>query len=251
MYNLKDAMEYLVNMAVPHTIDMIGNRGETVTFVDKTMRQLMPKSNIPRVSNEDEIRMSTLTSLVEYLKANIDVEQGAMILHVVSPTEVRYYSALNENRERERLVRVIANVPDFSFGRFMDQENFVISLQSKFIPGEDRDLLLKFAGTVEDGTVQTYGDDGVTQKATIKTGLASKSDALVPNPVHLRPYRTFIEVTQPESQFIFRMKQDKYDGVSCAIFEADGGAWVNEAMHNIKEYLKFELEGLDNITVIS
>lgn len=251
MDNLKDAMEYLVNMAVPNTIDTIGNHGETVTFVDKTMRQLMPKSNIPLVSQDDVIRMSTLTSLVEYLKAGIDTVRGKMMVHVVSPTEVRYYSQLNPNRERELVAIINANVPRFDFGSFMDKEKFIIALQSKFIPGEDRDLLLKFAGTVEDGTVQTYGDDGVTQKATIKTGLASKSDALVPNPVRLRPYRTFTEVVQPESQFIFRMKQDKYDGVSCAIFEADGGAWVNEAMRNIKEYLKFELEGLDNITVIS
>ena len=54
-----------------------------------------------------------------------------------------------------------------------------------------------------------------------------------------------------KSQFIFRMKQDKYDGVSCAIFEADGGAWVNEAMKNIKEYLQFELVGFENFTVIA
>lgn len=63
--------------------------------------------------------------------------------------------------------------------------------------GNDRDLILKFAGTVENGTIAQYGDDGVTQKATVKTGIASKGDAIVPNPVRLRPYRTFIEVEQP------------------------------------------------------
>lgn len=30
--------------------------------------------------------------------------------------------------------------------------------------------------------------------------------------------------------FRFRMKQDKYDGITCGLFEADGGAWKIEAM---------------------
>ena len=115
----------------------------------------------------------------------------------------------------------------------------------------DRALLLKFAGTVESGTLAEYGDDGVTQKATVKTGIASKGDAIVPNPVKLKPYRTFLEVDQPASEFVFRMKQDKYDGVLCALFEADGGAWKMEATERIKKYLESELKEYDNFTVIS
>lgn len=72
----------------------------------------------------------------------------------------------------------------------------------------------------------------------------------VPNPVELAPYRTFLEVEQPESQFIFRMK----DGPRCAIFEADGGAWRNQAITNIREYLKNELfEEIDSnrITILA
>ena len=149
---------------------------------------------------------------------------------------------------------VKAMVPDFNFNHFMDQEKFCINLQSKFIddPDTDRALLLKFAGTVEAGTVAEYGDDGVTQKATVKTGIASKGDAIVPNPAKLRPYRTFLEVEQPVSEFIFRMKQDKCEGITCAIFEADGGAWKVAAMKSIKDYLQFELEDYkEQFTVIS
>lgn len=56
---------------------------------------------------------------------------------------------------------------------------------------------------------------------------------------------------QPASEFIFRVKQNKYDGISCAIFEADGGAWKIAATSSIKDYLQFELSGLDQFTVIS
>lgn len=163
----------------------------------------------------------------------------------------RLYSMLDLDRVREYMVEVHAQVPEFRYGRYMDHENFLIALQSKFIPNDDRERLLRFTGTVENGTVAQYGDDGVTQKATIKTGIASKGEAIVPNPVRLRPFRTFIEVEQPESAFVFRMRQDGDDGVECAIFEADGGAWKNAAMKNIKEYLQFELSDLPQFTVIS
>lgn len=160
---------------------------------------------------------------------------------------------LDPNRDRETLVVVRARVPEFYFNRFINQEEFCINMQSKFIDASatDRALLLKFAGTVESGTLAEYGDDGVTQKATVKTGIASKGDAIVPNPVKLKPYRTFLEVDQPVSEFIFRMKQDKYDGVLCALFEADGGAWKMEATERIKKYLESELKEYSDFTVIS
>ena len=52
------------------------------------------------------------------------------------------------------------------------------------------------------------------------------------------------------SEFIFRMKDKDY-GVSCAVIEADGGAWINVATKNIKEYLEFELSEFKNILIIS
>lgn len=235
---IRATLEYINGLKEPTIKEIDGN-----TYSDKPLERI---SYIPYAG---AIEMKTLSSFVEYIKANIDEMSDKMIVHVVSPTEVRLYSALDMDRKREYLVKVNAELPDFRFGNFIDHESFVIALQSKFVPNDDRDLVLKFAGTVEDGTVAQYGDDGVTQKATVKTGLASKADAVVPNPVNLIPYRTFLEVQQPASDFIFRMKSSC--GVQCAIFEADGGAWKNEAMDNIKEYLKNELADLKQFTVIS
>lgn len=235
---IKEALEYIVGLKKPVITEIDGN-----TYSDK------PLNRISYVPYAKTIEMKTLTSLVEYIKANIDSMSEKMIVHVISPTEVHLYSSLDADRKREYLVEVNAELPDFRFGSFIDHENFVIALQSKFVPNEDRDLVLKFAGTVEDGTVAEYGDDGVTQKATIKTGVASKADAVVPNPVNLIPYRTFLEVQQPASDFIFRMKSSC--GVQCAIFEADGGAWKNEAMSRIKNYLALELSEYPQFTVIS
>jgi hypothetical protein len=237
---IKEALEYIVGLNEPKLNNIDGE-----TYSDKTLHRIChnPKATA--------IELTTLRSLVDYIKSNTDIMSDKMIVHVVNPTRVTLYSDLDLDRKREYLVEVNAEFPQFPFDRFVGHENFIIGVQSKFIPNNDADLLLKFAGTVEGGTIADYGDDGVSQKATVKTGLASKSDALIPSPVTLKPYRTFTEVDQPESQFVFRMKEDKYEGVLCALFEADGGAWKLNAMENIKEYLERALEGMEQFTIIA
>lgn len=48
----------------------------------------------------------------------------------------------------------------------------------------------------------------------------------------LRPFRTFLEVEQPESEFLLRVDPDEGIG----FFEADGGIWKLEAKKNIADY---------------
>ncbi len=237
---LKELVQYGNELAAPNFEDY-----GTIHYSDKKM---YPMDFCQRAT---AIEMSTLTGLVDYVKAQIDESTEKMIIQVVSPAEVLLISALDDDRKRETLVSVTARVPEFKYGRYMGNEEFIIALQSKFIGNDDRDLLLRFAGTVKNESITEYGDDGVSQKATIKTGITSVGEAIVPNPVKLRPFRTFIEVEQPESSFVFRMRQDEGRGVECAIFEADGGAWMNAAMKNIKNYLKFELAEFPQFTVIS
>jgi len=238
--DLKETLMYIVGMRKPELLDIDGE-----TYSDK---ELIRICHNPKAA---AIELTTLRSLVDYIKSKSDTMEDKMIVHVVSPTQVKLYSNLDLDRVREYMVEVNAELPKFPFDKFVGHESFIIGVQSKFIPNNDADLLLKFAGTVEGGTIADYGDDGVSQKATVKTGLASKSDAIIPSPVTLKPYRTFTEVEQPESQFVFRMKEDKYEGVQCALFEADGGAWKLNAMESIKEYLERELEGLTQFTVIA
>ncbi len=239
---IKNALEYIIGLNEPEILH-IGSE----TYSDKQLHRI---SHNPKAA---AIEMTTLSSLIDYIKSNVDTMADKMIVHIQSPTMIQFYSKLDKDRKREYVVEVNAQVPEFRFNQFFDHESFCINLQSKFIDETDTDraLLLKFAGTVESGTVAEYGDDGVTQKATVKTGIASKGEAVVPSPVTLKPFRTFVEVDQPLSKFIFRMQQDKYDGVQCALFEADGGAWKIEAMKSIKKYLETELADVEGLTIIS
>lgn len=53
---------------------------------------------------------------------------------MVSPTEVRLYSGLIDERDREYLLKSSAIVNEFQFDHYYDQERFLIELQSNFIP---------------------------------------------------------------------------------------------------------------------
>lgn len=141
-------------------------------------------------------------------------------------------------------VRSAFNVKsEYQFGRWYDQENFMISLQANFQPNDDLAAVMRLAGNIEKKNNQTFSDDGVTQVATMTVGVASKADAMVPNPVELIPYRTFHEVVQPASKFVFRIGDKEEPAFK--IVEAEGGIWKNEAVDHIKTYFWDALSDTD------
>ncbi len=242
---LKAAIEKILSLDAPHIEEIEGR-----TYVDKNMTQISKELRATCIT------MNNLSSLVDFIKkSKADFKTGHYIVQVVSPTEVCLFSGLDADRQRETLAVVSAEIPEFTFGRFIGNEEFVIGVQSKFLNDtaeiNDKPIILQFAGNVKAGTVAEYGDTGVGQKAAIKKGVSSLQEVEVPSPCHLMPYRTFTEVEQPMSDFIFRVKDDDRYGVTCALFEADGGAWKNEAKANIKKYLESALLNETNIFVIS
>lgn len=218
---IKEALQYLVNLG---NVDVYYENGQAYSTQPL---QLLKEP----IANPLHVR--SLSGLVEYLKSYFDVEETLMV-HVSSPIEVIAFSALNSNENRNEYIKATAMLPSFSFDRFYDTEDINIKLQSCFVKNDDRDIMLKIVGNIKEEAVNTIGDDGVSQAVIAKTGVATVSNVKVPNPVVLKPYRTFVEVEQPESDFIFRMQS----GPRCALFEADGGAWKLSAMKNIKHYLE-------------
>lgn len=215
----------------------------------------MPINNELRA---ESISISSLIGLVDYIKQTRDLKDCSYIVHVVSPVEVQLISGLDTDREREVLVKVEANVPEFRFGSYYSSEEFLINVQAKFLDQmatgdiqNDKAIILQFAGGVRAGTVAEYGDDGVGQKATIKKGVSSLKEVEIPSPCLLVPYRTFIEVEQPVSSFIFRARDNENLGVQLALFTADGGAWKIRAMENIKRFLEEQLNDVGNVMVIA
>lgn len=237
---IKEALQYIVAQARPEIREINGQ-----TWSDKNLVRIdyHPKNNNP-------ISFSTLDSLVDYIVSDFDFLNDMYFVHVESPTRVKVFSNLDNDMKRDHVAEVRAEIPDQITDRYMDCDKFLLALRSRFVETEDQKLLLKYAGTVEAGTITEYGDDGVSQKAVVKTGVASKSDALLPSSVLLAPYRTFSEVSQVESSFVFRMEENK-GHITCGIFECDGGAWRLKAMAAVKNYLQERLADRPNFKVIS
>lgn len=184
--------------------------------------------------------VATLSSLCDYARENRDALDVATIsAHVVSPTEVRLFGALDA-RARQREVFVTAktvNLMDGFLDKFMSIEDFVLGMQVRFENAGDRAKVIGLLGTVKSEVVKTSHDDGMTQVVEARAGAVLKTEAAVPNPVTLRPFRTFREVEQPESSFVLRVKQTESLPM-VGLFEADGGAWKLAATERVMRWLR-------------
>jgi hypothetical protein len=246
MENLKEALQYIAGLGVDaEKTEVLEINGKTYADKALTRYDKMPKAG--------KIQASTLTSLADYIHQCNAEFPGSMIIHIVSPTQVRLMSALDKEREREVLFEVNAETSEFRFDQWYDQERMMIDLQANFQKNEDLELVLKAVGNIEKKNGQAYSDDGCSQVATMTVGIAAKADVIVPNPVELIPYRTFQEVEQPASKFVFRIGDKEVPAFK--IVEAEGGIWKNEAISNIKTFLLEQLSTLEDkirtdITVI-
>lgn len=223
----RDALEYLSEQGNSEIIEVNGQQ-----YATRQLYKVLEPTPAPLV-------VRNLSGLVDYLKSEFDKE-APLLVHVVSPTQVSVISSYNNDYARKEIIKAEALLPEYRFGYFYEAEDFNIKLQSGFVANEDRTKLLKVVGNVKEENVCQVGDDGVSQSVVAKTGVATVEDVKVPNPVILAPYRTFVEVDQPESAFVFRMK----NGPVAALFEADGGAWRNSAIDAVSVYLAEELSEL-------
>lgn len=228
---IKDAMMYLVDYMRPEAVELDGRPYTT----NKVYPVTTPLPDI--------LLIHTLTGIADYLNENIDgLELDQTMIQVLSPTLVRVKSRLS-GPFLDRLCYLDAKheQPVFKFGGYMDIETFIIEMQAKFVPDEMTAKILQLVGTITDDQVQVYADDGVTQSVVAKTSVGMQAQREVPNPVTLSPYRTFNEICQPEGKFVLRMKSGT--GTSSGrpavmLVEADGGAWQNEAIIRIRDWLR-------------
>lgn len=192
------------------------------------------------------LKMHTLSGLVDFcLDFTAQIVEGApaTIVHVVSDQQVDVISPLfGPFKQREKFATASPFKLEHRFDRYMPVEDFVIYLQSMFVQDEAALQVLKVVGNLTQGSETNVADDGITQRVTAKAGVARVAVVDLPNPVTLRPYRTFLDILQPASEFVLRIKADKDEGPRCALFEADGGAWRLGALEHIKAYMVNKLD---------
>lgn len=211
-------------------------RPETVVVNNKTYStdRLMLVPDNPHV---EAIEIHSLTGVVDYIQSHFDGTRN-LLIHIKSPTDVFLMDPLDSTNDRRIYLKSKALLPNISFDRFIEREQFQIMLQANFVPTPDHITVMDIVSHihVQDGNVELK-DNGFAQSVTTKAGAVTLSQTPIPPKVSLKPFRTFVEVTQPASEYILRLN----DRGHIALFEADGGSWQLEAIESIAQYFRLQL----------
>lgn len=232
---LKDAIDRIVELAKPYTIKTDDGRRYCTTY----LREVKPEVELPARYSVD-----TLEALVKLIRTEGVAQAPLLYVRVDSARRVMVDTTYTHKEYAEfsrlPLYEAVSDVPSISVNESISQERAIVELQSLYAITEDRDYLLSLLSRIDVNQGVSSVDNGIRQEVSVKTGAVLKEQQTVQPIVHLQPYRTFLEVEQPASDFLLRLDKEGRP----ALFEADGGAWKLEAKRNIAAYLGEKLADL-------
>lgn len=216
-------------------IDKIVSLKETKTFdINGQTYADAPLTRIPpHVDRPDEITVSGLDSICKLIRTELNKVGTTVMVQVKGSGLVEVMTTYLDDYSRNFLYCAKADAPGLRTG-WRDRETALIELRSLFIPNEGTAYLLDLLSRMTDEHSVSTNDNGVTQTVSTRQGVALNALVEIKPRVMLRPFRTFLEVEQPESEFLLRVDADKGIG----LFECDGGIWKLEAKKNIAEYFQ-------------
>lgn len=202
-----------------------------------------PRAFIKPGPQASALGVSSLGALRDYLAANRDaLDLSTLVVHVASPSVVHVLGPL-QARARVREAYVMADCGDALqgfLGQYHALDTFIVGLHTRFALTDDRTKLLQLLSNVDQSSVKTSTDDGISQAVTAKVGIVLKGEAVVPNPVILAGWRTFREVEQSPSAYVLRLQQHG-QALQAGLFEGDGGTWKLSAVGRVRDWLVREL----------
>lgn len=197
---------------------------------------------LPNICHPDTLPLHSLEALVKMVQTEAVNMDAPLYITIPNHLTVRCFGQPDADARYFRQVYYEAkatDVPGFQDG-FRDQEKAIIELRSRFAPGEGVDYLLDLLSRISKDSGVTTNDNGVSQTVEARQGVALKATVQVKPRVPLRPFRTFQEVEQPESEFLLRLDEEGNIG----LFEADGGMWKLTARQTVKAFLEAKLADL-------
>lgn len=224
---LKEFAQYLVSLKDNKTYNIHGD-----VYSDHELVRVKP--HIDRPTN---LSVSGLDSIVKLVHNELDMfENLPVFIRVDDARLVSVFTTYDGTMSRDCLYTAKCDVPGFQDG-LREYEQAIIELRSKFSPGMGVDYLLDLLSRVSKDSGVTTRDNGVSQEVEARQGVSLKALVTVKPRVALRPFRTFLEVEQPESEFLLRLDDEGRVG----LFEADGGMWKQTAKANIQAYFEEKL----------
>ena len=229
---LRDAIDRIVGLAAPYTMEANGH-----TFCSKALVEVKADEYAPTAYEVD-----TLDALVKLILTEGLTLGRRLYVRVDSARKVTVTTTYNNGELRNPYLRfplyeAVSDVPGVTIGNLMSQERAIVELQSLYGATPDRDYLLDLLSRIDVNEGVSSVDNGVTQEVNVRTGAVLKQATPVRPIVQLQPYRTFLEVEQPVSDFLLRVSKEGKP----TLFEADGGAWKLEAKRSIAAYLAEKL----------
>lgn len=205
-----------------------------IAYASQKLERIEEPEDRPR-----QLEVSGLDSLCKLIRSEIEKVGTTIMIRVVSHDRVEVFTTYLRDYSRYQLYSARADVPGFRIG-YREREQALIELRSLFLQGEGTEYLLGLLSRMSEQSKVDTLDNGVTQTVETTQGVALKTNETIKPRVALAPFRTFLEVEQPESEFLLRVNEDGEVG----LFEADGGVWKLEAKQNICEYFYERLEDL-------
>lgn len=232
---LRDAIDRIAELAKPYTLST--NDGHRYSNVD--LHEVKPEVELP-----ERYSVDTLEALVKLIRTEGIDHSPRLYVRVDSARRVMVDTTYTHKEYAEfsrlPLYEAVSDVPGITTNQSMTQEQAVVELQSLYAVTDDRDYLLALLSCIDVNQGVSSVDNGVSQEVSVRTGAVLKEQQTVQPIVHLQPYRTFLEVEQPASDFLLRLDKEGRP----ALYEADGGAWKLEAKRNIAAYLGEQLADL-------
>lgn len=252
-----ESINRIVSLAEPEVVNALvpqNNKEKNFLVYDKQkeVKRILP-------DYQKRLAVNTLTGLVDLMEsASMGFDRTKVIVHVLSHTDVLLKAkSPDAYAEYVEYAHAVLNLDDgFQFNQYLKQEDFVIALRTLFVQTPAIDDLVAVAGNLAARSEVKQEDDGFTQTASMKAGVHMVQEKVIKPRVTLKPFRTFLEAVQPDTDAVFRIKDGGPAGITCALFSADGGNWRLAAMQNVKTWLTNRLrtsavEGLGDIPVVA
>ena len=250
MENIHETVELLIDTGKELASQKLENEHAFIVHEHEGRKYIKGNWNRLLEAETETLNVVTLTGLKDYLENNPDnLKLDELMVHVVDHMTVKVRSIpVGGHKQRPVFMTAQALVPEHMFSRatrpaYYPPSVFIPYLQSCFaeVDGDDLATVIRICGNVDVEANVNQKDDGMTQKVATRTGVVTKSEEEVPNPVVLYPFSSFVEIMQPARKMVLRFAGNTDEGAGAALIEADGGAWKITAMHAIAEWLRKEL----------
>lgn len=232
---LAEKIEELVNGQVEPELETIN--GVDYIKTAKGYEQLKK----PRM---DIINVNSLNGLVEMVKVVIKNEVlgiPALVVNV-DVNDIIVSTSHNIAGEMDQIIKAYPLIPDLGLDRRQSVEELIIKLSTAFIETENTTKFINSISSLRIVEDVEFNDDGIGQTITAKKGAQLNQKYTIQPIVKLKPIRSYSEIEQVESKFLFRVDQRG----EVILYEADGGQWRYDVQKRIVKYLNGSLKELIN-----